>query len=552
MHADPRGTCTSDARSEVGTQGFTLACLSEQGARFWPDATAVIAGSEQVSFAALHRATEQLAYALAEHGVGHGDRVVVLGGKDIVTLITILSVARAGGIYVPVDPNQPTSRLRFVLDDCAPRLVIGPESLRMLAAPRAFVPLSSSVEALAQGSAVPRALPRVAPEDIAYMLYTSGSTGRPKGVLIEHRGVHAFFLAHNERARIEAGDRCMNTGPFHFDVSVIDVLLPLYCGACVVLTPELPLPKLLLHTLARERVTHFYAVGSILALMTGDGRALDGYDLSALRMLQTGAEVCNPRVVNQWLRRLPHLRFLNSYGPTELTVGCACFVKSTPGLLPEDNVPIGMLHEGSVGLLLDARGAVIEDAVAEGELVVGGAQVMRGYFARPDEEQRAFIMHAGARFYRTGDIVRRDACGLLHYVGRRDHEVKIDGCRVHLSETLRALRTHAAVQAAAVGTVRDRRGRLRVGAAVTLARGADIDLARGLVRHLAQELPAAFVPAGLLVRAELPRSSTGKTDTALLMARLERCLSLQPAQAIFFDVDGAGADEQTFDEAAAE
>jgi D-alanine--poly(phosphoribitol) ligase subunit 1 len=319
-----------------------------------------------------------------------------------------------------------------------------------------------------------------------------------------------------------------------------------------VLTPELPLAKLLLHTLAHHRVTHFYAVGSILALMTGDGSALDRHDLSALRVLQTGAEVCNPRVVNAWLSRLPQLCFLNSYGPTEVTVGCACFVKSTSGPLPAGDVPIGTLHEGSVALLLDQHGGVIDAPDVEGELAVGGTQVMRGYLARPDEEQRVFMVHAGERFYRTGDIVRRDAQGVLRYVGRRDHEVKIDGCRVHLSETLRALQSHPRVQAAIVGTLRDGAGRTRVGAAVTLGEGADVALGQAVLRHLAEALPAPFMPAGLMVCAELPRTSTGKADRAQLMARLAHALARQPMQRVFFAGEHEDAFEAIHDQAAAE
>jgi amino acid adenylation domain-containing protein len=560
MHTDLSGSAlrdsaTPDVKGGVGVDDegvFTLARLAERGARHWPDATALVDAHARISFAALRDAVSRLSQRLLHAGVAPGDRVVVFGQKDIATLVALLAITQAGGIYVPLDVHQPRARLDFTLADCAPKLVLGDLRFCALACGLPYLTLTCLEQAL-ESVPEPLPLPTVVPSDVAYMLYTSGSTGRPKGVLIEHGSVHAFFIAHNDFAGITAGDRCMNTGPFHYDVSVMDVLLPLYFGASVVLTPELPLASVLLSTLARESITHFYAVGSILGLMTGDGRALDRHDLGALRLLQTGAEVCNPRVVNAWLARLPKLRFLNSYGPTELTVGCVCFAEPRAGLLAEGDVPIGALHAGSVALLLDDDGAMIGDGEGEGELAVGGQQVMRGYHQRPDEERAALFVHAGVRFYRTGDRVRRDARGCLHYVGRRDHEVKVDGCRVHLSEPLRWLTSDPRVQAATVGTVRNRQGRIRVGAAVAMHRSASADDALAVLARIARALPSAFVPVGLLVYDALPRTSTGKTDTRTALLELERRLAEHVAQAVFFAADRDAREvEQSPELAAAE
>jgi acyl-coenzyme A synthetase/AMP-(fatty) acid ligase len=385
---------------------------------------------------------------------------------------------------------------------------------------------------LARAEAV--VLPEVHPDDPAYLLYTSGSTGRPKAVVIAHRSVRAFFEAHNAFADIRPGDRCLNTGGFHFDVSVLDVLLPLYVGATVTLTPELLLPSLVLGLLERERITHVYAVGTVLARITGDGSGLDRHRLDALRMLQTGAERCSPHVVNAWLTRYPALGFLNSYGPTELTVGCLCYRKQEPGVLTTDDVPVGVVHAGSAARLVDEAGAPIRTPGQVGELLVSGAQMMRGYWNRPEEEQRVFVVIDGARHYRTGDRMFIDDDGRYHFVGRDDDCVKIEGVRLSLSEVERLLEERAEVQRAVAFVVRTG-SRTRVAVAVQTDAAQSFALAEALRALAEAELPAIAVPIATLITTQLPRASSGKADVRLLATRTEAALEQAPQRAYRLD-----------------
>lgn len=496
---------------------FTLGCLSARGAERWPHAVALRDSTRTLTFADLERAVASFAALLRDNGVQPGERVAILASKAMSVVIAMLGTARAGATYVAVDPCLPPNRLDFMLKDCGTKRVIGERRNVALAGGKPFIASElcwDDAPVLQAELATPK------PHDVAYVLYTSGSTGYPKGVQIEHRNILAFFLAHNANAAIRAGDRCLNTGPLYFDVSVLDVFLPLYFGASVTLTPELPLPSLVLLLIERERITHFYAVGSVLALLTGEGRRLDDYDLSSLRMLQTGAEVCNPKVVNEWLRRLPAMRFLNSYGPTELTVGCTAYLKPEPGPLPDAEVPIGMLHNGSHALLLDEHGEPTDGP--DGELAVSGDQLMRGYLNRPEEEPAKLVVIAGRRYYRTGDLVLRDAAGCLYYRGRRDHEVKIGGQRIHLNEIKRCLEAQPGVLRAVVGLMHsDRRGKL-IGAAVMMREDSEREQARGLLKRLGAELPAPFVPSALLVTDGFPLTPTGKVDAERLMRVLEQ------------------------------
>ncbi|HMA93933.1 MAG TPA: AMP-binding protein, partial [Polyangiaceae bacterium] len=364
------------------------------------------------------------------------------------------------------------------------------------------------------------------PSDAVYVLFTSGSTGKPKGVTIEHRHVESFFLAHNERARINPGDRCLNTGPLYFDVFVLDVLLPLYRGAFVQLGPQLPIASLVLSMLERERITHVYAVGTVLGLITGNGDRLDGHDLSALRVLQTGAEVCNPAVVNHWLRRLPSLTFINSYGPTEVTVGCINFLKTSPGLLSGD-VPIGTPHLGTKVALASRETGESVTAVGEiGELWLAGEQVMRGYLRRPLEERRALVMRAGVRYYRSGDLAYWDAEGNLHFAGRADDELKHCGCRIQPNEIRAILRACPGVQDAVVGVLAKSSPQQQIAAVLSIAKGQDSDhLLNAVMTHLKRHLPAYMHPTQFRLCDELTINQNGKCNVHSLFEQMEKELS---------------------------
>ncbi len=510
------------AAPSAGT--WTMGQLCAAHAACPPHAVAVSDGDTTLSYPELQRRVEGWAADWTSRGVSREQRVVVFGDKQVHSVVAILSVCRAGATYVPLDRHLPARRLAALIEDAAPACVIAPSDMPELALACPRLALEQFDRDAAPLSAAPASCAR--PDDVAYIMYTSGSTGRPKGVQIEHRAIQHFFHAHNRGARVDASDRCMNTGPFHFDVSIMDVFLPLYFGASVVLTPELPHASLLLSVLEAERITNFYAVGTILRLMTGDGAALDDYDLRSLETLQTGAEVCDVRVVNHWLRRMPTLRFVNSYGPTELTVGCMQFVKHAQGPLADEDCPIGEPHPGSRVRVVVADGGEVAQPGVVGELLVGGEQLMRGYWRRPEEERRAFVVVEGQPFYRTGDHVFRDTAGQFHYRGRCDDEIKLDGQRIHLSEVRTALLACPDVIASAVGTFEDLDGTLRVGVAAIARSPVDAALTQRIMTTLSACLMAAAVPRALLFCAELPQLSSGKLDVARCMQWLQR--SVQP------------------------
>jgi acyl-coenzyme A synthetase/AMP-(fatty) acid ligase len=267
----------------------------------------------------------------------------------------------------------------------------------------------------------------------------------------------------------------------------------------------------------------------VLALITGDGHRLDEYDLSSLSTLQTGAEVCNVRVVNEWLRRLP-LRFINSYGPTEATVGCISFLKPEPGPLLENDCPIGTPHTGTRIELLDADGAFLTRPGVEGEIVIAGPQLMSGYWRRPSENERVFVVIDGERFYRTGDFATRSASGQYRIVGRRDDEVKFNGHRIHLNEVSTCLCSHACTESALAGIIEVEASQREIVAIVATTELPTLALARELDTHVSSRLPAAMRPTRWAFMHVLPRLPSGKADREECLRRLSLAVRASDAR----------------------
>ena len=503
-----------------------MASIATDGAARWPNEIAVCDDIARLTFRELHAAASLLAERLLDIGVKPGDRIAVAGECNADTVVAILGVCLSGACYVALDQSHPPARIAFLLDDADVRGVIATSDVRTLAESKPAIAFSMTIDGLARarrnsGKASPRrALPTIAPDSVAYMMYTSGSTGAPKGVQIEHRHVRAFFEAHNERIDLRPGDRCLSNGPFHFDVSLMDVFLPLYAGAAIFFTGSLPIPTVILRALERHRITHFYAVGTLLGLITGDGKRLDRYDLSSLRMLQTGAEVCNVRVVNEWLTRYPKLGFLNSYGPTEATVGCISYLKPVVGQLPGTECPIGRPHRHTRCQLLDAENQPIRKPGVVGELVLAGQQLMRGYWRRSLDDQKAFVRLDDERYYRTGDHAYIDESGDYHFVGRVDDEIKLNGYRIHLNEICRCLEGDASVEAALAGTISTTDEGRELVVLIVSEKIATWDVARTLDELLRSRLPSYMQPARWAFMHAFPRLSSGKADRDSVLRRL--------------------------------
>ncbi|MFI1166942.1 non-ribosomal peptide synthase/polyketide synthase [Streptomyces sp. NPDC020801] len=489
----------------------TLAELFERRAARTPDAVALAGGTRELTYAEVDRAANRLAHRLIRRGVGP-ERVVALAlPRAAETVVAQLAVSKAGGAFLPVDPQYAPQRRDFMVRDADARLVLD-EATQVWAADG---PETAPTDA-------DRNAP-LEPDHPAYVIYTSGSTGTPKGVVVTHRGLADFAAAAAERYAAGPGDRVLQFASPSFDASVLELCLSLLSGATLVAGEEGPLVgERLAEVLADRRISHTLIPPAALATVPPE--AADA--LPGLRTLIVGAEACPADLVERWA---PGRRMINSYGPTEATVVATWTGPLAPGAgAPPIGVPSGTTRVH----VLDAALRPVPPGVT-GELYVAGPGLARGYLNRPGLTAARFVADPfgapGERMYRTGDLARWDADGQLRFAGRADDQIKLRGFRIEPGEIESALRRSPLVRDAAVLVRTDGThdgppsGPGRLVAYVVLAGGA-LETDAGQVpvaelrEHLSGVLPPHMVPSVFVPMDRLPLTPSGKTDRRALPA----------------------------------
>ncbi|MDT0527968.1 amino acid adenylation domain-containing protein [Micromonospora sp. DSM 115977] len=489
-----------------------------------PDATALIADDgTEVGYAELAGRARKLAAHLHTVGVRVGSPVgvAVHRGPDLVT--ALLGVLLAGGVYVPLAPDQPVDRLEFMAADAGVSALVTESALRgLLSANDAPVVLVDTAHGAddsrtdAEGGTATVSLPATDPDAAAYVMYTSGSTGRPKGVVVTHAGIRNRVLWSVEQYRLTAADRVLQKTALGFDASMWEFLAPLVSGGAVVLAaPDAHRdPGAMLRAMRAHDVTVLQLVPSVLRVLLHEA---DLSGCAALRLVCSAGEPL-PAALCEQLRALLPVEVWNTYGPTE------CAIDATAWRYRGDEgtgtVPIGRPLPGCGVLVLDADDRPVPVGVA-GQLCLGGIGLARGYLGRPGLTGEKFTPNPyggpGERLYRTGDVARWRDDGSLEYLGRLDHQVKLHGVRIEPGEVEAALRRHPTVDAAVVALHRPPSGDAELVAYVVPAAGARID-PDGLRDALADRLPAALVPSTVISLESLPLTANGKLDRAALPA----------------------------------
>ncbi len=486
-------------------------------------------GERPVTYRELDFLSDRMRDRLCALGVTPGDRVGVYLRKSVDALAVLYGALKAGAAYVPVDPGAPASRNAYILADCAVRVAVTERSflgplqteLHALGASPVLLclgdvgsgrPLAQALDqADAEGRAPQRDSVFPSGDQLAYILYTSGSTGKPKGVMLSHENAVSFVEWCSETFTPTPDDRFSSHAPFHFDLSILDLHVPLRHGAAIVLIgSELGKdPHGLAALIADERITCWYSAPSILALLAVHGD-LGARSLQQLRLVLFAGEVFAVKHLRSLTRQLPHPRYFNLYGPTETNV---CTFYEVPLPVPDDRTtpyPIGKVCSHFEALVVNEAGDPVDDA-DEGELCISGRGVMQGYWALPEQSQRAFLADAGRRWYRTGDIIARDDEGNYLYRGRRDRMVKRRGYRVELGEIEASLYRHPSIKEAATVAVPDADGGVRIRAFLA-SRSTSRPSLIELKRFCAEHLPLYMIPDQFSWLEALPKTSTDKVD----------------------------------------
>ncbi len=462
-----------------------------------PTATALVLGDRRLTYAELDARANALAHRLVACGVGPDAIVALVFERSIEMIVAILGVLKAGGAYLPIEPDAPAERVRFVLADSAAAAVVTTHALADRVAHAQVIAVDD------QRSSV-RPPRRAEPHHLAYVIYTSGSTGQPKGVLIEHRNVVHLIFAEKDDFAIRHSDALILLSSYSFDASIDQIWLALASGAKLVLVERAWLldPARLSRLINEESITHLDTIPALLAELSPM--------LASVRQVVVGGETCPVPIARTWCRTT---RFWNEYGPTETTVGSLRQLVD-PAVALDGRVPIGRPIGMTRVYILDWGGCPVPVGV-RGELHLGGAGVARGYLHRDALTAERFVRdpfaHARARMYRTGDLVAWLPDGSVEFFGRVDSQVKLRGFRVELGEIEAAMLAHADVSGAAASVLPGE----RLACHFTGDRAIEAHELREL---LARALPAYMIPDVFVQLDAFPRTVSGKIDRRALPA----------------------------------
>lgn len=513
-----------------------------------PDAIAVTAGTEHLTYGGLNRRANMLARHLISRGIDRESIVGVFMERSTELVTALLAVQKAGGAYLPLDPDLPVRRIAQIAEEARPAVILTQTALAPSLADTCAecIPVDGSwdkislhedvnvgtigtaaVWGIARRAAAPEDAARetapgtdrieAAPENAAYVIYTSGSTGRPKGVVNTHGGLTNRLLWMQETFALSPADRVLQKTPFGFDVSVWEFFWPLMVGARLVMAR----PgghrdaAYLAETITGESITTLHFVPSMLDIFLEEGRT---EARTSLRRVISSGEVLTPALAERFLDRSP-ADLYNLYGPTEASIDVTSWQCQCGDDRP--SVPIGRPIANTRIYLLDGGLHPVPPGIT-GELQIAGRGIARGYLGRPGMTADRFIPdplceRPGERMYRSGDLARYLPAGDIDYMGRTDGQVKIRGFRIELGEIEEALRRHPHVRDSAVTVRHDPRGDAYIIAYIVPAEGsAPEHLALRL--FLEETLPSYMVPAAFVAVERMPLTPSGKIDLRALPA----------------------------------
>nr|WP_323872207.1 non-ribosomal peptide synthetase [Xenorhabdus sp. 18] len=533
----------NDTAAEYPQEALIHQLFEQQAARTL-DATALVFGGSELSYAELNRHANQLAHQLIASGVRPDDRIAICADRSLVMIIGIYGILKAGAGYVPLDPEYPVERLAYQLSDSQPVLLLTQQHLQGVL-PTLDIPVwllddkSHRNKVAKQPDHNPDARQiGLKPHHLAYVIYTSGSTGQPKGVMLEHRNVVNFIHAQHQTSHPQLGDRILQFATIAFDTSVSDIFPTLASGATLVLRPaHIRVPdKAFVDLLNTQQITimdmptafwHQW-VEEMMAGHCGFGKYL--------HTVIVGGEKAELRHWQNWhaMPATQSCRWINSYGPTETTVIATTLTLDNTSILdnssiPADkharestgNIPLGRPLPNTRIYILDNHGQPVPLGVA-GEIYIAGAGVARGYLNQPELTAKRFLADPfssdpSTRMYKTGDLGRWLPDGTIEYLGRNDFQVKLRGFRIELGEIEAQLMQCSGVREAVVLAREDATGQKQLVAYLRPQENVEL-LPAELRQQLAQSLADYMLPSAFVMLDAFPLTPNGKLNRQALPA----------------------------------
>ncbi|WP_315901217.1 non-ribosomal peptide synthetase [Rhodococcus sp. BP22] len=493
-------------------ESCSLPEVLEQAQQLDPSAVAVTFEGVSLTYAELDEISNRFARVLIGEGIGPEAFVGVALPRSLEMIITIWAVVKTGAAYVPIDPNYPEDRVRYMLDDSG--VAVGITSSEFVDAMPADIGWhvfgDPTLQARCDRAPAERIeqIDRVSPvsaNNAAYVIYTSGSTGRPKGVIVTHEGIADLVSVQRRQLGLTSESRTLHVASPSFDASVFELLMAVSASSTMVIAPPSTFGgEALTALLKSQRVTHALITPAALA-------TVDPSDLMSLRTVLSGGEACGPELVARWATG--DRRFLNAYGPSESTIVATCS-EPLDALGP---VTIGKPIAGTRSFVLDSSLRPVPIG-ALGELYLGGTALARGYHRRPALTASRFVADpfgAGSRLYRTGDVVRLNSNMDIEYIGRSDFQVKVNGFRIELGEIDAVITTHDSIDFAVTVGHRTAAGNtvLVSYAHVSDNEPADAD---AVLAHISRALPPYMIPSAVMFLDDIPLTPAGKLDRRAL------------------------------------
>lgn len=502
--------------SENARERFCIHQLFERQVELTPDNIAIQYQDNTFTFLRLNQQANKLAYfLLSQHDINPDTIIGIMLDRSEKVVISVLAVLKTGAAYLPIDPNLPADRNSFICADAGTKIIITDnipaDSLKFQGV--TFIDLNKPDSFTGSGQNLDR---EVHPENLAYVIFTSGSTGNPKGVMIEHHSVTNFINYNIQRDGITANDVFLNLNSFFFDAAVWELFVPLLTGArMIILEPGAQkYPEKILAAFSQVNITYFFLTPALLQVFLSYLEYNPGEiaKLSSLKRIIVGGEVLTPKLVNQFnnlVFKKTGAGLTNIYGPTETTVWVTAINCESDG--PINNVSIGKPINNTVIYILDENLDELPHG-EPGELVVGGAQVGRGYLNRKQLENEKFITNpfiAGEKLYRTGDWARYLPDGNLEFLGRMDNQVKLNGFRIELNEIENVILKNPHVKECVV-LMQEVNDNNELAIYYTLNKTGNIDDV--LINDIKEQLPAYMVPSFIIQLTAFPITTNGKID----------------------------------------